>query len=491
MSVIDSFLNKITMYRLVLYYLVALLILAGVFGTFGWLPINPANLAFSTLLILGVCWLWNTIFARSFNAAANVESVYITALILALIISPVAYTDPAGIGFLIFASAWAMGSKFIFAIHSKHLFNPAAFGVALSALVLNQSATWWVGGNLLLMPFVLIGGLLITRKIHRFDLVWAFSLVALITIIFTDSGNNPLTAITQTILHSPFIFLALVMLTEPLTMPPTRLGRFCYGALVGLLFAPNIHLGSFYFTPEIALLIGNLFVYFISPEGRFVLTLTEKKKIADHTYEFIFIPDWLFSFRAGQYMEWTMPHRFSDNRGNRRYLTIASSSTESDVRLGIKFYEPQSSFKRSLAALQIGDTISASHIAGDFVLPKDQKKKIVFVAGGIGITPFRSMVKYLMDTNDKRPVVLLYSNKTDADIAYREIFDEAGQKIGMKTVYTGIITPAIISAEVPDYKERLFYISGPHSMVGALKGTLISMGVSRFNIKTDYFPGFA
>jgi len=492
------------MYRLVLYYLVTLLVVASIFGTLGWLPINPADLAFSTLLILGVSWLVNTVFVKSFNAAANVESVYITALILALIISPVAYTNAAGIGFIIFASAWAMASKFILAIHAKHLFNPAAFGVAFAAIVLNQSATWWVGGNLVLLPFVLVGGILIARKIHRFDLVWAFSLVALATIVFTASGSNPLTAITQTFLHSPFIFLALVMLTEPLTMPPTRLGRLFYGALVGFLFAPNIHIGSFYFTPEIALLVGNLFVYFVSPEGRFALTLTEKKEIAEDTYEFIFTPDYLFSFSAGQYMEWTIPHRFSDDRGNRRYLTIASSPTENDVRLGVKFYEPKSSFKRAIDFLKIGDTISASHIAGDFTLPKDQKKKLVFIAGGIGITPFRSQVQYLMDTNDTRSVVLLYSNKTVSEIAYKDIFDTAQEKIGMKTVYAvtdepnqtagmhhGRIDATLISKEIPDYKERLFYISGPHSMVGALQSTLITMGVPRLNIKTDYFPGFA
>jgi len=504
MSFVDNFLNKITMYRLVLYYLVALLILASVFGTFGLLPINPADLAFSTLLIIAVCWVVNTVFVKSFDAAANVESVYITALILALIISPVAYTNYAGIGFIIFASAWAMASKFILAIHQKHLFNPAAFGVAFSAIVLNQGATWWVGGNLPLLPFVLIGGLLITRKIHRFDLVWSFVIVALVTIVATSSGNSYLTPITQTLLHSPFFFLALVMLTEPLTMPPTRLGRIFFGAIVGFFFAPNIHLGSFYFTPELGLLIGNLFVYFISPEGRFTLTLTEKKKIADGTYEFIFTPDWLFNFRAGQYLEWTVPHRFADDRGNRRFLTIASSPTEKDVRLGVKFYEPKSSFKRALDSLNVDDTISASHIAGDFTLPKSPKKKIVFIAGGIGITPFRSMVQYLMDTNDTRQAVLLYSNKTANEIAYKEVFDEAFEKIGLQTVYAvtgekepvqgtyaGRINEKLITAAAPDYANCIFYISGPHAMVEGAKDALRSLGISRWNIKTDYFPGFA
>lgn len=492
------------MYRLVLYYLVVLFILAALFGTLGWLPINPANLALSTLLILAVCWLVNTVFAKSFNAATNVESVYITALILALIISPVAYTDYAGIGFLIFASAWAMASKFILAIHKKHIFNPAAFGIAFSALALNQGATWWVGGNLPLMAFVVIGGLLIARKIQRFDLVWSFSIVALATIVATSTSSNYLTPITQTFLHSPFFFLALVMLTEPLTMSPTRLGRIFYGAIVGFLFAPNIHLGSFYFTPELALLVGNLFVYFVSPEGRFTLKLIDKRELADGLYEFVFKPDWLFNFRPGQYLEWTLPHRFSDDRGNRRYFTIASSPAEKVVRLGVKFYEPESSFKRALAAMGAGDTLSVSQLAGDFVLPKNPKKKLVFVAGGIGITPFVSMVRHLIDTNDTREVMLLYSNRTASEIAYIETFNEAAKKIGMKTIYAltrepkplpwahaGRIDEKLIAEQIPDYIERTFYISGPPVMVEASRKTLRAMGISRRHIKTDYFPGFA
>ncbi|HVB20073.1 MAG TPA: hypothetical protein VNF51_02185 [Candidatus Paceibacterota bacterium] len=505
MAFVDDFLNTITMYRLVLYYLLVLLGLAALFSLFGILPYHPADLAFSTLIILTTCWATNTIFAKSFGAATNVESVYITGLILALIITPVALVNYVGIGFLIFASAWAMASKYIFAIGKKHIFNPAAFGVALSALILNQSASWWVGGNLSLLPFVFLGGLLIVRKIRRFDLVLAFAVVTLFTIVATANGNGP-TAVVQTLLHSPFFFLGLVMLTEPLTMPPSRSLRLIYGAIVGFLFAPNIHIGSFYFTPELALLIGNLYASVVSPQGRFVLTLIAKNRLANGTYEFVFAPDRPFLFRAGQYLEWTLPHRPADSRGNRRFFTIASSPTEADgmIRIGAKFYESQSSFKRALNAMQVNDTLSVSHLAGDFVLPKNKTKKLVFIAGGIGITPFRSMVQQLINTKDRRPVTLLYANKTASEIAYKDIFDTARRTIGMKTVYaitnesaripgtyTGMIDEALIEREVPDYRERTFYISGPHGMVESFKKTLRGMGVSRSRIETDYFPGFA
>jgi ferredoxin-NADP reductase len=143
-------------------------------------------------------------------------------------------------------------------------------------------------------------------------------------------------------------------------------------------------------------------------------------------------------------------------------------------------------------------------LAGDFTLPKDQSEKLVFIAGGIGITPFRSMAQYLMDTKQKRDIVMLYSNKTIPEIAYRDVFDRA-QEIGLKTVYTvtnenpipqdwtgktGFINEAMLREEVPDFKTRMFYISGPRSMVVLFDDLLKKMGVPESNIKKDFFPGF-
>ncbi len=498
LSFVDTFLNKITMYRLVLQYLMVLLGAAAIASLFGLLSFSFFDLIFSTAIILATCWISNAVFARGFGAARNVESAYITGFILALIVSPVAPSDGAGVGFLIFVSAWAMASKYIFAIGKKHIFNPAAFGVALGALMLGQSATWWVASSTVLMPLVVIGGFLVVHKIRRFDLVAAFSVVALTAVVVTSSSGGALTHLAQTVLYSPFSFLTLVMLTEPLTMPPSRFLRVGYAAIVGVLF------GSLYLSPELALLVGNVFVYIVSPKRRFILTLVEKNKIADATYEFVFAPDHALSFRPGQYLEWTLGHPAADNRGNRRFFTIASSPTEKTVRLGVKFYAPESSFKQALLAMQPDDTISAAQVAGDFVMPRDKKKKLVFIAGGIGVTPFRSMVQYLIDTKEERAVTLLYSNKTVNEVAYKDVFDQAAREIGMKTVYAftdepnpvpnahnGFIDRALIERELPDYKDCVFYISGPHGMVVAFKKTLSDMGVSRFNIKTDYFPGFA
>jgi len=143
--------------------------------------------------------------------------------------------------------------------------------------------------------------------------------------------------------------------------------------------------------------------------------------------------------------------------------------------------------------LKPGGAISVSHLAGGFVLPRNKEKKLVFIAGGIGITPFRSMIEHLLNTKEKRNIILLYSNKTDADIAYKPLLDRAQIELGIRTVYvTGKqIDNALITKEIPDYRERNFYISGPHSMVESFKRALRAMGVSWLKIKSDFFPGFA
>ncbi len=488
------------MYRLVLYYLIVILLAAFGLSFFGFFVFGPWALVISTLVILVVCWLTNFIFAWAFRVPTNAESVYITALILVCIVSPT-----ASFSLMIWASVLAMASKYILAIKKKHLFNPAAIAVVLTAYIFNQSANWWVG-TLSLTPIVILGGLLLTRKLIRFDLVLSFLIVAILTIVTPYLGNftDSLNIISTVFFHTSFFFFAFVMLTEPLTSPPTRYLRIVYGVIVGLLFSPAVHLGSVYSTPELALIIGNLFVYLVSPKQRLVLTLKKKIQSAKDIVDFIFIPDQKLQFTAGQYMEWTIDPKGADSRGNRRYLTIASSPTEEVIAIGVRFPETPSTFKQRLLELKPGDKIIASQLAGDFTLPKynsnGENKKIVLVAGGIGITPYYSMIKNTIDRNEKRDIVLLYSNKLSTDAIYQFLWDEAKEKIGLKNIqavtdkadpkYTGRITPELIKQEIPDFMHRYFYLSGPHALVIGFEETLKSLGVKRSHIKTDFFPGF-
>ncbi|HAO64546.1 TPA: oxidoreductase [Candidatus Taylorbacteria bacterium] len=505
---VDYFLNRITMYRLLLYVLCALLAIAAIFGFFGQLPYSPIAIIFSAVFITLICWILNKFFSYMFDAPANVESVYITALILALIISPIqGLGDTAFYALASWASIWAISSKFIFAIRKKHIFNPAAFGVAVTALFLGISATWWVGTGVM-MPFVVITGLLIVKKIRRFDLVLSFLITAVVMILGYSffKGSNFVQTVKTITFDLPIFFFAFVMLTEPLTTPPTRHFRIIYGILTGILYAPFIYVAGIFSTPELALLVGNIFSYLASPKYKLVLTLKRKVQVANDTFDFVFEPNRKIKFKPGQYLEWTLAHPDSDSRGVRRYFTIASSPTENEVRMGVKFYPKPSTFKSFLHEMEPGEQLVASQLSGDFTMPKDETQKLVFIAGGIGVTPFRSMIKYMVDTNERRDVTLFYSNRELSDIAYTKLFDQAHEQLGLQTFYTltdkdkvpagwkgntGFFDANSIKAEVPDYMDCIFYLSGPQSLVLAFEDTLSKLGVSRTQIKTDYFPGFA
>jgi ferredoxin-NADP reductase len=170
----------------------------------------------------------------------------------------------------------------------------------------------------------------------------------------------------------------------------------------------------------------------------------------------------------------------------------------------VKFDRESSSFKQAMLALDQSAEIMAGHLAGDFVLPRDSRQKCVFIAGGIGITPFRSMIKYLLDTRQRRPIVLFYANKTVDDIVYQDIFEQAQRELGIRTVYAvtdpgrlapswrghvGRITAQLIRSEVPEYLDCIYYISGPQTMVDSFNVVLREMGVRASDIKTDLFSG--
>ncbi len=491
------------MYRLVLYVLVALLLFAGIVSSFGFLSFSPIYLAWSLVLITVISLISNTVFARVFKAPSNPESTYITALILALIIAPPAsFLDIHFLSLVFWASAWAMASKYLFAIGNKHLFNPAAFGVAMTAFFLVEPATWWVGTSIMI-PVVVVGGFLITRKIKRFDLVLSFLGVAALVIAIPAlvNGVGIIGSLTRVFVYVPTVFLATVMLTEPMTTPPTRIQRILYGSVVGFIFLPGVHIFNMYATPELALLVGNLFSYLISPKRKLILTLVDRVRLTPDVYEFVFTSNHTLKFSSGQYLEWTLPHGSYDRRGIRRYFTIASAPSDNMIRLGTKFYTPASSFKKTMTSLKKGSTIVASQLAGDFTMPRNTKKKLVFIAGGIGITPFISMIRGLIDGNKSRDIVLLYANRTAADTAYREILDDAAAH-GVRTVHAFSLEPKasggiatingeVIRTQIPDFMERAFYVSGPPGMVTGISATLRSIGVSPSHIKADYFPGFA
>lgn len=492
MKIIDNFLNSTTMYRLILYYLIALALIGLILSFFKLVPFDFLSMLVSAAIFIGVGWVSNSIFAKVFKVSTNCESIFISSLIALLIFTP--SLELRQIGLFAAVAVVFSSSKFILNFKRKHLFNPVAVSAVVVALTGIGSASWWVGTGVMALP-VLIGGLLIVKKIKRFDLVISFLLVALIVILINGflKGTDLLTLARQVLIDSPILFFSFVMLTEPLSTPPTKKLKIIYGVLIGFLFNPNLHLGGIYSTPEIALVLGNIFSFVVSPKERLVLKLSEKNQIGKDIYDFIFTGAKL-KFKPGQYLEWTLGYPGPDSRGNRRYFTIASSPTEDNFRLGVKFYPNSSGFKRSLLNLKVGGELSASNLDGEFTLPENKNTKLCFIAGGIGVTPYRSIIKYLVDNGEKRDIILLYSCNTKEEVVYKDVFDKAEGDLGIRVRYLiteeyGFLDEAKIKKEVPDFEDRTFYISGPPSMVNSFQKILKSIKVSK--IITDFFPGYS
>ena len=258
------FFRRILTYRLAFYYLSAIMLAALALSAAGVVHQSVVNLVFSTVLVLLVCLAVNWAFARTFGAASNWESVAISAFIIALIITPVAPTDFAGVAFLALVSAWAMASKYMVATRKRHLFNPAALGAALIGIGLHRTVSWWVGDYSLLLPVIVLGGALMLSRLRYYGMVAAYAVVVLsIAVAYGDVSSvaGVERSLSAMGIHSMFGFFGLVMLTEPRTAPVGSWRQIAYGALVGLLFSPYTHVGSYYFTPEVAILCGNLFVF--------------------------------------------------------------------------------------------------------------------------------------------------------------------------------------------------------------------------------------
>ncbi len=507
---IDSFLNRFTMYSLLVWFLSALLGLGFVLSLFHAMPVQPIAILSTTVIYLIVCYLANWVFAKALKIQANYESTVITALILSLISGPVSlFADPRKAAILALAGLVAIASKYVIAINKQHVFNPAAFGVFFTGIVFGFYSTWWVG-NIATLPLVVIGGLLLIRKISRFRFIAVFfaAFTAFLMAMSMIQGLGFAMAVQNIVyvfLHTEIPFFAAVMLIEPITAPKRFSMQIIFAAIAAFFLQPQLTIFGQNLTPEEALLIANVFSYAVSPSFKLSLRLKHRREIGSGILAFSFDYPEGFNHRLGQYMEWTLPLAEPDSRGNRRYFSIASSPTEPELLIAAHFYPKSSRYKQAMAEMESGDPIVAAELSGDFVLPRDPSVPLVFVAGGIGITPFRSMIKYLVDTGEKRDIVLLYSNSTKEEIVFRDVFEEAKAKMGLKTVYTltdrkrvradwegrtGYIDEEMICEEIPDIEKRMCYISGSPAMVETVKKVLRSSGVRRSNIRSDYFPGY-
>ena len=223
------------------------------------------------------------------------------------------------------------------------------------------------------------------------------------------------------------------------------------------------------------------------------LTLTQKHSEVGDVVTFIFRPDTDLAWQAGQYLHYVIPADVAtDDRGVERWFTIASAPHEGHVQITTRISDKRSTFKDRLNALAIGDTIEADGPEGDFVV-HDPDKLMILIAGGIGITPYRSMLLDMDHTSQPIHAVLLYANRDENFVFKDELEALKSRHPKLSIVYFSgdkRIDEASIREHIPSLVGPLFYISGPEPMVKSLSEVIAGMGVAEENIKLDDFPGY-
>jgi ferredoxin-NADP reductase len=223
------------------------------------------------------------------------------------------------------------------------------------------------------------------------------------------------------------------------------------------------------------------------------LTLLAKEPLTDGVVSFVWEPPAGFTWQAGQYMQLTLPHDNPDDRGIKRWFTIAAPPFEGKPRTTTRIAtEHSSTFKQALAKLEPGDTIEANEPEGDFVLD-DKQHEYVFIAGGIGFTPFHAILTELAHQGALPKIQVLYGVRNTQATYHEELAELSGRFPQLKVQY--IVEPdrineAVISQFVTDLQSPFFYISGPEPMVLAFEKLLQNMGVPQDNLRKDEFPGY-
>jgi ferredoxin-NADP reductase len=203
-------------------------------------------------------------------------------------------------------------------------------------------------------------------------------------------------------------------------------------------------------------------------------------------------------YKPGQFMFVTI--KIAEEKVQ-KHFTISSSPTEKGF---IEFTKKLTGheFSNAIDALKVGDWAKIDAPYGDFTF-EGEFKKIGMLSGGIGITPLRSMCRYCTDMILDTKITLLYGNRTEKDIIFREELEKMQrQNKSLKVVftvsevseswtgYTGRIDAEMIKKEIPDYMERVFYTCGPPAMVKAMENLLKDIKVPKKNIKKEDFPGY-
>jgi ferredoxin-NADP reductase len=231
-------------------------------------------------------------------------------------------------------------------------------------------------------------------------------------------------------------------------------------------------------------------------------TVAETREVARGTLFVRFAVEDYPDFRPGAYFWVELPERgHTDEKGLRRHISLATSPTEAGV-VGLATRLRDTAFKRTLAELAVGDEVEVEEPKGSFLLPEDTGAEYVFVAGGIGITVFRSMLRYIADTGEPYRVTLVYSNRDRESTAFRDELDELEARIpGLRVVLTMTDEPGwdgetrhldadVLGELLGGLEERTFLVAGPPPMAQAVADSLLEAGLDETRVLTDRFSGY-
>lgn len=220
------------------------------------------------------------------------------------------------------------------------------------------------------------------------------------------------------------------------------------------------------------------------------LTALKQKKETDNCFSLIFQKPENFFFYPGQYLDIELPVK--DPLGKTRIFSLSSSPAEDFIM--ITYNKGVSEFKKSLEKINSGELISSSHPAGTVVM--DENSPVVMMAGGIGIAPHRSMIKWALANKFKLPVTLIYSNSDENFIFKKELDSWKTQLPDFKLHYIvtseeGRLNVKKLKKILPLFpQDPIYYLAGPPSLVDDFEKMLLELGVDKTNIRTDRFDGY-
>jgi ferredoxin-NADP reductase len=233
-------------------------------------------------------------------------------------------------------------------------------------------------------------------------------------------------------------------------------------------------------------------------------TVKDKREVAKGTLLVVFdLEGEEVDFRPGHYF-WVelLDPPYVDDKGSRRHISVVTSPTERGV-LGLATRLRDSAFKRSLEELPLGAEVDVEPPKGKFVLPEDTSRPYVFVAGGIGITVFRSMLRYIEDLRLPYDVTLVYSNRNRAEAAFLDELEEYERRNDrFRLVLTMTDDPDwsgetrrldadVLREHVGDHiGAATFLVAGPPGFTEAMKGELAAAGVDEDRLVADSYSGY-